>query len=166
MYGVVMEKLCPGLQEAWLRTDEDFIREAVKEAEKAVEYGEVPVGAIIVYEGRIVARAFNRRETSGDPTAHAEILALREAAKLRQHWRLSGMTLYCTLEPCAMCAGAMVQARIMRLVYGAKDPKAGAAGSLLNLVQDERMNHRLEVTAGILAEDCGNLLKRFFSERR
>jgi tRNA(adenine34) deaminase len=161
-----MEKLNPGPQEAGLRTDEAFILEALKEAEKAVEYGEVPVGAIIVYEDRIIARAFNKRETSGDPTAHAEILALREAAKLRQHWRLSGMTLYCTLEPCAMCAGAMVQARIMRLVYGAKDPKAGAAGSLLNLVQDERINHRLEVTSEILAEECGNLLKKFFSERR
>jgi tRNA(adenine34) deaminase len=161
-----MEELNPGSKEAGLRTDEEFILEALKEAEKAVEYGEVPVGAIIVFEGRIIARAFNKRETSGDPTAHAEILALREAAKLRQHWRLSGMTLYCTLEPCAMCAGAMVQARIKRLVYGAKDPKAGTAGSLMNLVQDERLNHRLEVTAGILAEECGNLLKKFFSERR
>ena len=161
-----MEELNPGSKEAGLRTDEEFILEALKEAEKAVEYGEVPVGAIIVYEDRIIARAFNKRETSGDPTAHAEILALRDAAKLKQHWRLSGMTLYCTLEPCAMCAGAMVQARIKRLVYGAKDPKAGAAGSLLNLVQDERLNHRLEVTSEILAEECGNLLKKFFSERR
>jgi tRNA(adenine34) deaminase len=160
-----MEEINP-VQQALSLTDVEYIGEALKEAEKAVEYGEVPVGAIIVCEGRIIARAFNRRETSGDPTAHAEILALREAAKLRSHWRLSDMTLYCTLEPCPMCAGAMVQARIKRLVYGAKDPKAGAAGSLMNLVQDERLNHRLEVTAGILAEECGSFLKKFFRERR
>jgi tRNA(adenine34) deaminase len=146
--------------------DRGFIGEALLEASKATEIGEVPIGAIIVYEGQIIARAHNLKETTGDPTAHAEMLALRSAAQLKQAWRLNGATLYTTLEPCPMCAGAMVLARIGRLVYGAKDPKAGAAGTLMNIVQDDRLNHKVEITAGILALECGNILKEFFRERR
>lgn len=146
--------------------DNYFMKEALQEAEKAQLIGEVPIGAIIVYEGKIVARAHNLRETTGDPTGHAEILAIRKAADLKNHWRLTNMTLYVTLEPCPMCAGAIIQARIKRLVFGASDPKAGATGSLMNLVQDERLNHRVEVTSGILGTECGKILKDFFRERR
>jgi tRNA(adenine34) deaminase len=153
-------------RQAQLKQDELFMREALKEAISAAAAGEVPVGAILVGHNQIIARAHNLRESSGDPTAHAEILALRQAAAIRRHWRLSDLTLYCTLEPCPMCAGALVQARIARLVYGSSDPKAGAAGSLLNLVQDQRLNHRMEVTGGILAEDCEAILKQFFRARR
>ena len=149
-----------------LEIDQGFIREALQEAKKAAAVGEVPIGAIIVYEGEIIARGYNQREQNGDPTAHAELVAIRAAAEIKKHWRLAGTTLYTTLEPCPMCAGAMVQARIERLVYGAADPKAGAAGSLMNLVQDLRLNHRLEVTTGVLQEECGQLLKDFFRERR
>ncbi len=146
--------------------DREFMGEALAEADKAARIGEVPIGAVIVYEEKIIARAHNLKETTGDPTAHAEILALRTAAQLRQGWRLSGVTLYTTLEPCPMCAGAMVMARIGRLVYGAKDPKAGSAGTLMNIVQDERFNHKVEITSGVLATECGNILKEFFRERR
>lgn len=146
--------------------DEIFIREALIEAAKAAEMGEIPVGAIVVYQGEIIARAHNLRESISDPTAHAELLALREAARVRHHWRLNAAVLYTTLEPCPMCAGAMVLARIARVVYGAPDPKAGAAGSLMNIVQDLRLNHRLEVTAGVLEKDCALILKDFFRERR
>ncbi len=146
--------------------DQEFMSEALAEAGKAARIGEVPIGAVIVYEEKIIARAHNLKETTGDPTAHAEILALRTAAQLRQGWRLSGATLYTTLEPCPMCAGAMVMARIGRLVYGAKDPKAGSAGTLMNIVQDERFNHKVEITSGVLATECGNILKEFFRERR
>ncbi len=147
-------------------TDEFFMREAIVEATKAAREREVPIGAVIVLNDQIIAKAHNLRETNGDPTAHAEILVLREAAKLKEHWRLLGTTLYTTLEPCPMCAGAMVMARVKRLVYGASDPKAGAAGSLMNIVQDLRLNHRLEVTGGVLEKECRELLKEFFKERR
>jgi tRNA(adenine34) deaminase len=143
-----------------------FMREALVEAEKAADLGEVPVGAVIVRDGAIIARAHNLRETTGDPTAHAELLVLQKVAKISKHWRLTGMELYVTLEPCTMCGGAMVLARIDRLIYGASDPKAGAAGSLMNVVQDGRLNHRVEVSAGILADECGKILKDFFKERR
>ncbi len=136
------------------------------EAVQAAREGEVPIGAVIVLNNQIIAKAHNLRETNGDPTAHAEILALREAAGIKQHWRLLETTLYTTLEPCPMCAGAMVMARVSRLVYGASDPKAGAAGSLMNLVQDPRLNHRLEVTGGVLEKECRELLKEFFKKRR
>lgn len=149
-----------------LKNDEQFMREALFEAEKAADLKEVPVGAVIVAGGEIIARAHNLRETTGDPTAHAEVLALREAARINKHWRLTGMSLYVTLEPCTMCAGALVLARINRLIFGAADPKAGAVGSLMNLVQDPRLNHRVEVTAGILGDECGKILKEFFRERR
>jgi len=146
--------------------DQGFIREALVEAAKAAQIGEVPIGALIVFEEKIIARAHNLKETTGDPTAHAEILALRIAAQLRQGWRLSGSTLYTTLEPCPMCAGAMVMARIGRLVYGAQDQKAGSAGTLMNIVQDERLNHKIEITAGVLGTECSDILKDFFRKRR
>lgn len=142
------------------------MKEALREAEAAAMLGEVPVGAVIVADGQIVARSHNLRETTGDPTAHAELLALRAAAQVKKHWRLTNMSLYVTLEPCPMCAGALVLARINRVVYGAKDPKAGAGGSLMNILQDQRLNHQLAVTAGVLAVECGQLLSDFFKRRR
>lgn len=146
--------------------DIQFMREALAEAKRAAAKGEVPVGAVVAVAGKIVARTHNLRETSGDPTAHAEILALRRAAKAKKHWRLTEATLYVTLEPCPMCTGAMVLARIKRLVYGAADPKAGAAGSLMDLARDTRLNHRIEVTSSVLAVECGKILTDFFKERR
>ena len=139
---------------------------ALDEARAAPEHGDVPAGCVIVREGRIVARAHNRREADADPTAHAELLAVRAAARALGTWRLTGCTVYATLEPCPMCAGSLVLARVDRLVYGAADPKAGACGSLYDLVQDDRLNHRVAVTAGILADDCGTLLRTFFQARR
>ena len=146
--------------------DEALMGEALKEAEKALEAGEVPVGAVIVHRGRIIARAHNQRETLRDPTAHAEMIALTQAASALDRWRLTGCTLYVTLEPCTMCAGAMVLARVDRLVFGTEDPKAGAVGSLYNVPRDMRLNHRLEVSSGVLAEMCGNLLRDFFQRKR
>lgn len=139
---------------------------ALEEARRAEADGEVPVGAVVVHEGRIIARGRNRTETLPDATAHAEILALRQAAAELGSWRLPGCSLYVTLEPCAMCAGALVLSRIDRLVYGADDPKAGMCGSLDNVVQDPRLNHRVEVERGVLAEECGELLRAFFRRRR
>jgi tRNA(adenine34) deaminase len=139
---------------------------ALAEARAAAAIGEVPIGAVVVRAGEVVGRGFNRRETDGDPSAHAEILAIREAARTVGGWRLSGCTLYVTLEPCAMCAGALVASRIERLVYGPADPKAGFCGSLGNLVQDPRLNHRLEVTSGVLAEESAALLRGFFAGLR
>lgn len=142
------------------------MREALRQAEIGALAGEVPVGAVIVADGRIIARSHNLRETNGDPTAHAEILALRAAAQFREDWRLTNMTLYVTLEPCPMCAGALVLARIQRVVYGAADPKAGAAGSLMDILRDSRLNHQVMVTSGILATECGEVLRAFFKRRR
>ena len=141
---------------------EYFMRQAVVEAEKAVEKDEVPVGAVIVYENRIIARAHNQREMLNDPTAHAEMIAITQAADYLQNWRLTGTTLYVTLEPCAMCAGALVQARIDTLVYGTVDKKAGACTSVMNLVQEPRFNHRLKVIPNILADESKYLLQNFF----
>ena len=146
--------------------DRQFMEEALREAEKALALAEVPVGAVVVYEGAIYARGHNLRESSGDPTAHAEIVALRRAAARRGSWRLHGMTIYVTLEPCPMCAGAMINARLTRLVFGAFDPKAGAAGSLMNLVNDDRLNHRLAVTSGVLTDAAAGLLTEFFRQKR
>ena len=146
--------------------DEFFMREALAEAEKALALGEVPVGAVLVAGDEIVGRGHNRRETDADPTAHAEILALRQAAARRRHWRLHGTTLYATLEPCPMCAGALVNARVDRLVYGAADPKAGAAGTVLEVAGNGRLNHRPAVTGGVLAEEAAALLRGFFRHRR
>ena len=140
--------------------------EALRLAAEAGAAGEVPVGAVAVHLGVVVGRGRNRREEDRDPTAHAELLALQEAARSLGRWRLTGVTLYVTLEPCAMCAGAMVLARVDRLVFGASDPKAGAVGSLLDLSADPRLNHRFPVTAGLLAGACGDLLRAFFRSRR
>jgi len=146
--------------------DEVFMQQALALAQEAAALGEVPVGAVAVHDGKVVGTGFNRREIDRDPLAHAEVLALNQAARTLGCWRLSGVTLYVTLEPCAMCAGAMVQARVTRLVFGTLDPKAGAVGSLYNLVEDPRHNHRLQVTSGILADDCRLLLKTFFGALR
>jgi tRNA(adenine34) deaminase len=145
---------------------ETWMREALALAREAAACGEVPVGAVAVHDGRIVGRGANAREAAHDPTAHAELLAIQEAARTLGRWRLTGVTLYVTLEPCAMCAGAMVLGRIDRLVYAASDPKAGAAGSLLDLPADPRLNHRFPVERGLLAEEAGDLLRGFFRARR
>ena len=146
--------------------NEAWMRQALAEAELALTHGDVPVGAVAVCDGTIVGRGHNRREADADPTAHAEIIALREAARTLGGWRLERVTLYCTLEPCPMCAGAMVAARLARLVYAADDPKAGAAGSVVELLRDPRFNHRVSVTRGVLAEEARTLLERFFAEKR
>jgi tRNA(adenine34) deaminase len=146
--------------------DEGWMRRALDEARRCEEHGDVPIGCVIVRDGSVLAAAGNERELRGDPTAHAEILALREAAAVDGSWRLDGSTLYVTLEPCAMCAGAVVLARVPRVVTGAADPKAGFGGSLGNLLQDERLNHRVELTTGVLEADCGDVLRSFFRERR
>jgi len=139
---------------------------ALAQARQAIEVGETPIGAVLVHEGAVLAAAHNRREIDFDPTAHAEMLVLRAAAQTLGRWRLSGCTLYVTLEPCAMCAGALVLARIDRLVFGAHDPKAGAVESLYRLVDDARLNHRVQVTGGVLAEACGSMLSEFFRAKR
>jgi len=145
---------------------ESYMQLALDEAERAMREEEVPIGAIIVCRDRVVAQAHNQREQLHDPTAHAEMIAITQAAESLQSWRLDGCTLYVTLEPCPMCAGAILQARIPVVVYGAADPKAGAVQSLYQLLSDSRLNHRCEVTAGILAEPCGQILSRFFQEQR
>jgi tRNA(adenine34) deaminase len=142
------------------------MREALAEAESAIAHGDVPVGAVAVRCGEIIGRGHNRREAGGDPTAHAEMIALRQAAEALGGWHLAGVTLYCTLEPCPMCAGAMLVARLPKLVYGADDPKAGAVGSLVDLLRDPRFNHRVQVTRGVLAEESLQLLGRFFAALR
>jgi len=142
------------------------MRQAIASARRALAHGEVPVGAAVVKDGAVIARGRNAREKDCDPTAHAEIVAIRRAARRLGSWRLTGCTLYVTLEPCAMCAGAMVLARLPRLVYGATDPKAGFAESLGDLVRHPRLNHRVDVTKGVLAEECGTILVEFFRERR
>ena len=139
---------------------------ALELAREAAAAGEVPVGAVIVREGRIIAEGSNRPIGARDPTAHAEMVALRAAAAASDSYRLTGTTLYVTLEPCAMCAGAMVHARVQRLVFAATDPRAGAAGSVFNIVQHPALNHRIDCTGGVLADECGALLRNFFSARR
>jgi tRNA(adenine34) deaminase len=146
--------------------DRAFMQAALAEARAAIDRGEVPVGAVIVVDGAILSRAGNRTITDCDPTAHAEILALREAAKLTRNYRLLGATLYVTIEPCAMCAGAMIQARIDRLVYGADDPKGGAVRSCFSIFAHPQINHRVEILPGVLGEDSAALLKSFFAVRR
>lgn len=146
--------------------DGELMTEALTEARAAAAEGEVPVGAVVWHGGRIVARRHNERESSGDPTAHAEILALRDAAATLGSWRLVGAVVAVTLEPCPMCAGALQQARVARVLFGAADPKAGALGSLYNLGADPRLNHEFEVKAGLLASKCGSLLTDFFASRR
>ena len=147
-------------------TDSDFLEAALSEAAAAATAQEVPVGAVVVLEGRIIAAGHNRVLRTNDPTAHAEIVAIRAAAQALSNYRLTGCTLYTTLEPCAMCAGAILHARISRLVYATPDPKAGAAGTVLSVINHPRLNHALEVTSGILAERSGELLRQFFRSRR
>jgi tRNA(adenine34) deaminase len=146
--------------------DEYFMRLALREAERSMEHDDVPVGCVIANEGEVIAAAPNERELRGDPTAHCEVLALREAARVLGHWRLSGAVLYVTLEPCAMCAGAIVLARVPRVVFGALDPKAGAAGSVLDVLGEPRLNHQPDVAGGLLAEESAALLRNFFMLRR
>jgi tRNA(adenine34) deaminase len=146
--------------------DEYFMRLALREAERAREHGDVPIGAVLMRDGEVVSAAHNERERRQDPTAHAEILALREAAQALSSWRVLETTLYVTLEPCAMCAGAIVLARVPRVIYGASDPKAGAAGSVLDVLAEPRLNHRPEVQGGLLEQECGELLSKFFASRR
>jgi len=149
-------------------TDEQAMQEAIALAERAAAMDEVPIGCVIVHQptGKIIGRGHNRREIDRDPTAHAEILAMREAGAALGYWRLVDCVLYVTLEPCPMCAGAMVNARMSRLVYGCDDPKAGAVRTLYQICQDGRLNHRLQVTAGVLADRCAELLRDFFRARR
>jgi tRNA(adenine34) deaminase len=147
-------------------SDADFMRLALDEARRAMSHGDVPVGAVLVSDGAVIASAGNERELRKDPTAHAEMLCLRAGADRLSDWRLLGCTLYVTLEPCSMCAGAMVWARVARVVYGPQDPIAGAAYSLYNIVQDARLNHSVDITAGVLEEESAELLRSFFKDRR
>ena len=146
--------------------DIQFMQAALDEAELARAKGEVPIGAVIVLDGKVVGRGHNLRETSNDPTTHAEMVAIREAAETIGHWRLLDTTLYVTLEPCVMCMGAVILARIPRLVYGCRDPRAGAVGSIYDFSQDERFNHKVDVTEGVLGEECSQRLSAFFKELR
>ena len=146
--------------------DEEWMRRALAQAREALGHGDVPIGAVVVHDGRVIGSGHNERERLQDPTAHAEVLALREAAAALGSWRVLGSTLYVTLEPCAMCAGAIVLSRIPRVVYGTTDPKAGAAGSVMDVTGDPRLNHRPQVVGGVLAAECGDLLRAFFADRR
>jgi tRNA(adenine34) deaminase len=146
--------------------DEYFMRLALREAERAARHEDVPIGAVVAHEGEVIAAAHNERELLQDPTAHAETIALREAAKALGSWRVLDAVLYVTLEPCAMCAGAIVLARVPRVVYGARDLKAGACGSVLDVLGEPRLNHRPQVAGGLLADECGALLSEFFASRR
>jgi tRNA(adenine34) deaminase len=151
---------------AFFPRDEYFMRLALREAERALEHDDVPIGAVVVHDGEVVGAGANERELRGDPTAHAEVLALREASSRLGTWRLLDCGLYVTLEPCAMCAGAIVLARVPRVVYGAPDPKAGMAGSVLDVLREPRLNHCPDVAGGLLAADSAELLRDFFASRR
>lgn len=146
--------------------DRQYMQQAIEQAQLAALAGEVPVGAVLVRDGQVISKAFNKPITNHDPSAHAEMLALRQAADAEQNYRLPGTTLYVTLEPCTMCAGAMLHARVDRIVYGAPDPKTGAAGSVVDVFASKQINHQTSVNGGIMAEECGQLLKTFFKERR
>jgi len=154
------------MPEHFFARDEYFMRLALREASLALEHDDVPIGAVVVRDGDLVASAHNEREVRSDPTAHAELVAIREAARVAGDWRLNDSVIYVTLEPCAMCAGAIVLARIARVVYGARDPKAGAAGSVFDVLREERLNHRPQVAGGLLADECGEILSDFFARRR
>ncbi len=149
-----------------MTADERFMKEAIKQAKKAYALKEVPIGCVIVYEDKIIARGYNRRNTDKNTLSHAEILAVRKASKKLGDWRLEDCTLYVTLEPCQMCAGAIVQARVSRVVIGSMNPKAGCAGSILNLLEMDAFNHQVDVKRGVLAEECSNMLTTFFKELR
>lgn len=146
--------------------DSHFMRLALDQALKALQRGDVPIGAVAVRNGEVIGHGYNARERDQDPTAHAEMIAIREAAQAVGHWRLEGVTLYCTLEPCAMCAGAMVLARLPRLVYATPDPKAGAAGSLMDILRHPKLNHQVEVSAGLLADEAAQYIRAFFAALR
>ena len=146
--------------------DRQFMQQAIEQAQLAALAGEVPVGAVLVREGKVIARGFNQPITHSDPSAHAEMLTLRAAAKAEDNYRLPGSTLYVTLEPCTMCAGAMLHARVERVVYGAPDPKTGAAGSVLDVFSSKQINHQTTVEGGVMGEECGQLLRSFFKDRR
>lgn len=146
--------------------DEEYMRMALCEARAAYEEDEVPIGAVVIRNGEVVSKAHNLRETINDPTAHAEIVAIREASRILGTWRLTDCELYVTIEPCPMCAGAIVQSRIRRLIYGAQDPKAGACGTIMNIVQNQFLNHRVEVMAGILEDECSAIMKEYFKNKR
>jgi len=154
------------MSERFFPRDDYFMHLAVREAERALEHEDVPIGAVVVRGGEVLAAAHNERELRQDPTAHAEMIALREAARVGGTWRVLDAVIYVTLEPCAMCAGAIVLARVPRVVYGASDPKAGACGSVLDILGEPRLNHRPEVAGGLLAQECGELLSEFFASRR
>jgi len=154
------------MSERFFPRDDYFMRLALREAERALEHDDVPIGAVLVREGEVIAAAHNERELRQDPTAHAEIIALRQAAEAIGSWRVLDTVVYVTLEPCAMCAGAIVLARVARVVYGASDPKAGACGSVLDVLGEPRLNHRPDVAGGLLAQECGGLLSEFFASRR
>lgn len=149
-----------------IESDERYMREALEEARKAERLGEVPIGAVVVYEDKVIARAHNLRETAEDPSAHAEFAAMLQASRVLKRWRLTGCTVYVTLEPCLMCAGLMVNARIDRCVFGAPDPKGGATGTLYQVNDDSRLNHAFEVTQGVLEDECAGLLREFFAALR
>jgi tRNA(adenine34) deaminase len=149
-----------------METDSQFVQEALAEARAAAEAGEIPIGAVLVHNGKILVRSNNRTIRDNDPTAHAEIVALREAARRLGNHRLADTTLYVTIEPCSMCAGAIVQARVPRLVYGAEDPKGGAVRSCFEILSNPRLNHQVEIVSGVLAADCAAILQSFFAERR
>jgi tRNA(adenine34) deaminase len=151
---------------AFFGRDEYFMRLALREAERSLGHDDVPIGCVVTHQGEVIAAAANERELRGDPTAHAEVVAIREAAGKLGGWRLHDSVLYVTLEPCAMCAGAIVLARVPRVIYGAPDPKAGAAGSVLDVLGEPRLNHRPEVAGGLLAAESGALLRDFFASRR
>ena len=146
--------------------DRQFMQQALSQAKLAAAAGEVPVGAVLVRDGQVISTGFNRPITNSDPSAHAEMMALRAAAQSESNYRLPGTTLYVTLEPCTMCAGAMLHARVGRVVFGASDPKTGAAGSVLNIFSEKQINHQTQVEGGIMGEECGQLLRDFFKERR
>ena len=146
--------------------DYNWMQHTLKEAELALANADVPIAALAVLDGKIIGRGYNRREADGDPTAHAEMIAIQQAAQYIGHWRLEGVTLYCTLEPCAMCAGAMVLARLPRLVYATTDPKAGCAGSIMDIIRHPQLNHQVEVTAGIMADEAAEQIRAFFRQLR
>jgi tRNA(adenine34) deaminase len=154
------------LDQHFFARDEYFMRLALREAERALAHDDVPVGAVVIHGGEVIGAGHNERELREDPTAHAEMIAIREAARFLGSWRLLDTVLYVTLEPCAMCAGAIVLGRIPRVVYGTIDPKAGAAGSVLDVLAEPRLNHRPDVAGGLLAEECAELLQAFFRSRR
>lgn len=143
-----------------------YMKEALKEAKKAIKYGEVPIGCVIVYEDKIIGRGYNKRNTKKTTLAHAELIAIQKASKVMGDWRLEDCTMYVTLEPCQMCSGAIVQARIKEVIVGAMNPKAGCAGSILNILQMEKFNHQVELTTGVMKEECETVLKEFFKELR